>query len=32
MPYYDDANLVTVTMTNMIDEMPCGYGTLNPVV
>jgi hypothetical protein len=28
MPYYDVANLVTVTKTNMINEMPCGYGTL----
>jgi hypothetical protein len=28
MPYYDIVNLVTVTKTNMIDEMPCGYGTL----
>jgi hypothetical protein len=28
MPYYDVANLVTVTKINMIDEMPCGYGTL----
>jgi len=28
MPYYDVANLVTVPKTNMIDEMPCGYGTL----
>jgi len=28
MPYYDVANLVTITKTNMIDEMPCGYGTL----
>jgi len=28
MPYYDVVNLVTVTKTNMIDEMPCGYGTL----
>ena len=28
MLYYDLATLVTVTMTNMIDEMPCGYGTL----
>jgi hypothetical protein len=28
MPYYDVANLVTVTKTNMIDEMPCGCGTL----
>jgi len=27
MPYYDVANLVTLTKTNMIDEMPCGYGT-----
>jgi hypothetical protein len=27
MPYNDVANLVTVTMTNMIGEMPCGYGT-----
>jgi hypothetical protein len=26
MPYNDVANLVTVTMTNMIGEMPCGYG------
>ena len=24
MPYYDVANLVTVTKMNMIDEMPCG--------
>jgi hypothetical protein len=28
MPYYDEAHLVTVTKTNMIDEIPCGYGTL----
>jgi hypothetical protein len=28
MPYYDVANLVTVTKTNMIDEMLCGYGTV----
>ena len=28
MPYCDVTNLVTVTKTNMIDEMPCGYGTL----
>jgi hypothetical protein len=28
MPYYDVANLVTVTKSNMVDEMPCGYGTL----
>jgi hypothetical protein len=28
MPYYDVANLVTATKTNMIDEMPCGCGTL----
>jgi len=28
MPYYDVANLVTVTKTNMINEMCCGYGTL----
>jgi len=28
MPYYDVANLVSVTKMNMIDEMPCGYGTL----
>jgi len=27
MPYYKVANLSTVTMTNMIDEMPCAYGT-----
>jgi hypothetical protein len=28
MAYYDEANHVTVTKTNIIDEMPCGYGTL----
>jgi hypothetical protein len=28
MPYYAVANLVTGTKSNMIDEMPCGYGTL----
>jgi len=28
MPYYEVANLVTVTKTNLIDEMPCAYGTL----
>ena len=28
MPYDDVANLVTATNTNMIDEMPCCYGTL----
>jgi len=28
MPYYEVANLVTVTKMNMIDEMPCAYGTL----
>jgi hypothetical protein len=28
MPYYDVANLVTVTMTNLIHEMTCAYGTL----
>jgi len=28
MPYYDGANLVTVTMTNTIEEVPCGWGTL----
>jgi hypothetical protein len=28
MPYHDLANLVTITKTNMIDEMPCGYGSL----
>jgi len=27
MPYYEVANIVTVTKTNMIDEMPCAYGT-----
>jgi len=28
MPYYEVANLVTVTKKNMIDEMPCAYVTL----
>jgi len=28
MPYYEVVNLGTVTKTNMIDEMPCAYGTL----
>jgi len=28
MPYYDVANLGTLTKTNMINEMPCGYRTL----
>jgi hypothetical protein len=28
MPYYDVANIVRVTKTNMINEMPCGYETL----
>jgi len=28
MPYYEVANLVTVTKTNMIDEMRCASGTL----
>jgi len=28
MPYYEVANLVTVTKTNIIDEMPCAYETL----
>jgi len=28
VPYYDVVNHVTVTKTNMIDEIPCGYGTL----
>jgi hypothetical protein len=28
MPYYDVANRMTVTKTNMIDEMLCDYGTL----
>ena len=31
MPYYEVANLVTVTKTNMIHEMPCAYGTLRRV-
>jgi hypothetical protein len=28
MPYYDEANHVTLTKTNMINEMLCGCGTL----
>jgi hypothetical protein len=28
MTYYDIETLMTVTKTNMIDEMPCGNGTL----
>ena len=28
MPYYEVANHVTVTKTNMTHEMPCAYGTL----
>jgi len=28
MPYDEVTNLVTVTKTNMIDDMPCAYGTL----
>jgi hypothetical protein len=28
MPQYAVVNLVTVTMTNMIDELPSGYGAL----
>ena len=27
MPYYDVANLVTVRKTDMMDVMPCAYGT-----
>jgi len=26
MPYYEVANLVTVTKINMMDEMACAYG------
>jgi len=29
MPYYEVVNLVTVRKTNMIDQMPCAYGTLH---
>jgi len=32
MPYYDVANLVTVTKTNMIDEIAYGYGTIRTAV
>ena len=28
MPYYEIVNIGTVTKTNMIDGMPCAYGTL----
>jgi len=28
MPYYEVANLVTVTKTNMIDKIRCAYGTV----
>jgi len=28
MPYYDVVKLVTVTKMNIIDEMPCGYGSV----
>jgi hypothetical protein len=28
MPYYDVADLVSPTKTNLIHEMPCGYGNL----
>jgi hypothetical protein len=28
MPYYEEANLVTITKTNMMDDMPCAYETL----
>jgi len=28
MLYYEVANLVTVTKTNLIDKMPCAYGTM----
>jgi len=31
MTYYEVVNLVTVTKTNMIDEMPSAYGTLRVV-
>jgi len=32
MPYYEVANLVTVTKTNMIDDMPWAYGTIRTTV
>jgi hypothetical protein len=32
MPYYDVANLVTVTKTNMIDKMACGHGTTRTAI
>jgi len=28
MPYYGIVNLVTVTQMNIIDGIPCGYGSL----
>jgi hypothetical protein len=28
MQYYDVVKLVTITKTNIIDEMACSYGTL----
>jgi len=28
MVYYEVVNLVSITKTNMINEMPCGCGTL----
>jgi len=28
MPFHDVANVVSVTKTNMINEMPCAYETL----
>jgi len=28
MPYYEVANLVTVTKTNMIDKLPCAMVTV----
>jgi hypothetical protein len=32
MVYYDVVNIVTVTKTNMIDKMACGYGTIRIAV
>jgi hypothetical protein len=31
MPDYDVANFLTVTKMNMIDDMPCTYGTVRTV-
>ena len=28
MPYYEVTNLATLTKTNTIDQMACGYGTI----